>query len=86
MQVTLVEARFMLDELYKVAESGLEVVITKDGQPYMSLAACHPMAEPEGQHLKSRCELRKQLPPDSFGPLPGWDEPLASLFDSDLNS
>ncbi len=86
MQVTLEEARFILAELYKVAESGLEVVITKDGQPYMSLAACRPMADSKGQNLKSRSELRQQLPSDSFGPLPGWDEPLGSLFDSDLNS
>ena len=85
MHVTVEEAKTILPELCELARSGLTVVITKDGEPYTRLVACEGSNSPENKKIPDRAELRDSLPPGAFKLLPGWDEPLASLLESENN-
>lgn len=82
MQVSIEEAENILSELCQLAQEGLEVTITKDGQPYMKLVACEGIKRAESKKTPSRAELRDSLPPGTFELLPGWDESLASILES----
>ncbi len=83
MQVTVEEAKAIFPELCQLAQAGVDVVITKDGQPFMKLVAWGVSEAEEGKKAPNRAELRDSLPPDTFKLLPGWDEPLASILESE---
>ena len=84
MEVSIEEAKVILTELCEAARAGLEVVITRDGQPYMRLSPCEAVASTRKKGQASRSELRNRIKFGSFKPIPGWEEPLTSLFDSEL--
>ena len=83
MQVTVEEAKTILPELCELAQAGLDVTIMKDGKPYIRFEACEPASPANNKLLPSRAELRDNLPPGTFKLLPGWNEPLSALLESD---
>ena len=83
MQVTVEEAKTILPELCELTRTGLDVIITKDGQPYIRLLACNTGSPAADKKVPIRAKLRDTLPLDAFKLLPGWDEPLASILESE---
>ena len=70
MQVTVEEAKSILPELCELAQAGLEVTITKGGQPFMKLVACaEPASEPRPEREPGALKGKIWMSPD-------FDEPL----------
>ena len=86
MQVTVEEAKIIFSELCQLADAGFEVIITKDDQPFMKLVACDGISPSVGKKAPDRTELRDSLPSDAFKLLPGWDEPLVSVLESESDA
>ena len=70
MQVTVEEAKSIFSELCELAQAGLEVIITKDGQPFMKLVVCD----------ESKCSPMPERKPGilqgKIWTSPDFDEPL----------
>ena len=56
MQISIAEAQAQLPALADRVRSGGEVIITRDGQPYIKLVACEPPA-PESSPKPRRLDL-----------------------------
>ncbi len=70
MQVTVEEAKTILPELCQLAQAGLEVIITKDGQPYIRLVACTDSDDiPKPDRIPGTLKGKIWLSPD-------FDEPV----------
>ena len=70
MQVTIEEAKSIFSELCELAQAGLDVVITKDGQPFIKLVACHESgAAPKPERKPGTLQGKIWISPD-------FDEPL----------
>ena len=75
MQVTVEEAKSILAELCQLAQAGQEIVITKDGQPYMKLLACEgSTADPKPDRKPGALKGKIWVSPD-------FDEPLDQSSD-----
>ena len=70
MQVTVEEAKTILPELCELARAGLDVIITKDGHPYMRLMAC------EEQQTTTKSERKPGTLKGQIWMSPDFDEPL----------
>ena len=70
MQVTVEEAKSIFSELCELAQAGLEVVITKDDQPFIRLVACDDSrVAPKPERKPGTLQGKIWMSPD-------FDEPL----------
>jgi prevent-host-death family protein len=74
---SILEAKDRLAELVREAESGVTVVLTRDGEPVADITP-HRASKQGGLRLEALTEYKQKHGIDSFfGPIPGdFDDPL----------